>query len=473
MTFQQFLLILKARRYVVLLTLLLCVGATLALSLVWPKSFTATTAVVLEPKPDPLSGMAMAMGGLQSLSYLATQMEIINSERVAGKVVKYLQLDKDPEVIREWRTDTGGRGDMLIWLSRLLLKKLEVKPQRDSNVVDIEYTAREPKLAAMIANYFAEAYVETALELKVEPARQYAAWFVERTRAMRGELEAAQSKLSEGQREKGIVAIDERLDVENARLADLSAQITAVQAQTADSSSRQTQAKGDKSILPEVLQNSLVQNLRADIARSEARLEQLAGQLGKNHPQYKRGEMELKVLRQQVEHETAQVAGGIGTSNRVNLQREAELKASLQAQKLKVLQLKRQRDEIAVMQRDVESAQRSYDVVMQRLNQTNMESQANQTNVAILYPATEPVDPSRPKVLLNVILSIFVGGLLGVGLALRREMVDYRIRAPEDITELLKLPVLGMIGKSHPPTDGRPRLFRAWWRRRNMAAATS
>lgn len=472
MNFHQFLLILKARRKVVRRTLLASVLITLVVSLIWPKSYTAKTAIVLDSKPDPLTGMAMAMTG-QQFGYLSTQVEIIQSERVAGKVVKALKLDQDPAVVEEWKSDTDGRGDLVVWVARVLLKKLDVKPERDSNVLDIEYTARDPKLAAVVANQFAEAFVDTSLELKVEPARQYASWFAERTKAMRDELEKAQARLSANQREKGIVAVDERLDVENARLADLSAQLTAVQGQTADTLSRQTQAKGDKDILPEVLQSTLVQTLKADIARGEAKLQELAGQLGKNHPQYKRSELELQALREKVEHETGQVASSIGTSNRVNLQRQVEIKASLEAQKVKVLELKRQRDDIAVMQKDVEGAQHSYDLVMQRLNQSILESQVNQTNVAILHPATEPVDPSRPKVLLNVILSLVFGTLLGVGLALRRETLDYRIRVPEDLTDLLKLPVLGTVEREPLASDRRARPFWLWWQRGGLAAARS
>jgi chain length determinant protein EpsF len=470
MNFQQFLLILKAHRGVVIKTLLATVMTTMAISLIWPKSYTATTAVVLEPKPDPLTGMALAMGGLQSLTYLSTQMEIINSERVAGKVVQELKLHESPEVSEEWQSDTNGRGDKVVWLSALLLKKLDVKPQRDSNVVEISFTARDPKFSALIANAFAQAYVETSLEMKVEPARQYASWFVERSKAMRDELEVAQGRLSESQREKGIVAVDERLDVENARLADLSAQLTVIQAQAADSLSRQTQAKGDQSILPEVLQSSLVQTLKADVARGEAKLQELGMQLGRNHPQYKRTEIELQALRQKVEQETSQVASSLGTANRTNQQREAEIKASLAAQKAKVLELKRQRDAIAVMQRDVESAQRTYDAVMQRLSQSSMESQMTQTNVLILHPATEPVKPSRPKLLLNLILSIAVGGLLGIVLALRREVMDYRIRVSEDISELLKLPVLGVIERTSAGGEPAPWSWRNFWRRGALAA---
>lgn len=467
MSFNQFLLILIARRWTVVVTLLITLVMAAAASLLWPKSYTATTAVVLDPKPDPVSiNSASPLSGISPFTYLSTQKEIIQSVRIASKVVKSLKLDEDSEIIREWKLDTDGRGDRTVWVARLLLKKLDVKPERDSNVLNISFTAKDPKIAALIANTFAESFVDTSLELKLEPARRYAAWFVEQTKSVRGLLEKAHSQLSEHQRDKGIVAVDEKLDVENARLADLSAQLTAIQLQKAETRSRQIQAEGDKNILPEVLQNSLIQGLKSEVAKEEAKLNQLAGQLGKNHPQYKRNEMELQSLRQKLDQEINHVAKGIGTANRVNLQREADIAASLQAQKLKVLQLKRQRDELAVLNRDVEGSQRSYDLAMQRLNQMNLESQATQTNsVVVLYPATEPVEPSRPRLMLNLVLAAIFGILLGVGLALRREVVDYRIRMIEDVTELLKLPVLGTIDKMTQSSDSPTRTFWAKSRR--------
>lgn len=244
-----------------------------------------------------------------------------------------------------------------------------------------------------MANAFAQAYIEANIDLRAEPAKQYATWFVARSKQLRDQLEAAQAKLSAYQREKGIVAVDERLDVESARLAELSTQLVIAQGQRAESGSRQSQARGDAATLPEVMQNSLVQGLKADLARQEAKLEELGAQLGRNHPQYQRLQAEVDALRGKVEAETRRVAGSIGISNRVNLQKESEIRAALEAQKQRVLELKQQRDELAVLQREVESAQRAFEMVSQRLTQSSLESQVSQTNVVLLNPAAEPVDP--------------------------------------------------------------------------------
>ena len=100
--------------------------------------------------------------------------------------------------------------------------------------------------------------------------------------------------------------------------------------------------------------------------------------------------------------------------NSVNTQREAELRASVEAQKQKVLKLKQARDQLGVLEREVTSAQRALDLVTQRFNETNLESQNRASNVAILTRATVPTEPSRPQPLVNSIVGAVLGLLIAV-----------------------------------------------------------
>ena len=102
-------------------------------------------------------------------------------------------------------------------------------------------------------------------------------------------------------------------------------------------------------------------------------------------------------------------------------------------------------DEISLLVREVETAQRAFDAVGQRTTQSRLESQSIQTNVAVLNPASEPLKASKPKVLLNILLSIFVGTMLGVGAALTLELLHRRVRSPEDLSLALDLPVLAIL----------------------------
>jgi succinoglycan biosynthesis transport protein ExoP len=447
MNLNQFLLILQARYKVALLTMLTVIVIAQAASFLLPKQYVATTSLVLDVRsPDPVAAMFMPPN-------MSTQIEIINSDRVARRVVKNLKLDESPTVKAQWVESTEGKGTLEVWMADRLKRGLSAQPSRDSNIISISYTAADPGFAAGVANAFAQAYIDATIELKVEPARQYARWFGEQGKVLRENLEKAQARLSAFQQEKGIVVREEQMDSETAKLNGLYQQLTAIQGQMTVVQSRQRSGK-DVDTLPEVMQNPLIAGLRADIARQEAKLQEIALNLGKNHPQYQRMESEIAALKQQVDAETRHITRSFDTSRTVGKYTETELKAAIEAQKKRVLELRSVRDQLAVLQRDVDAAQSSYDAVAKRLSQTTLESQITQANVSVLTPASEPIEPVAYKLFRTPWITIILGALAGIGVAFLLEMLDKRVRSVHDLTEMLKVPVLGVIENSR----GRGRL---------------
>jgi len=328
-----------------------------------------------------------------------------------------------------------------------------VRPSRDSNVIYVSYRAADPKFAAGLANAFVQAYLETNLELRVDPAKQFATFFESRAKDSRDALEAAQTRLSEFQKDRGIVASDERLDIENSRLNELSSQLVGLQALASDSGSRQVASRGGQADrMQEVLSSSLISGLKADQARLNARLEEMGSKFGDSHPQVIEAKANLAELQKRIDAETGKVTGSLGISNSINMQRVSELRASLNAQRAKILEMKAVRDEGAVLVRDVENAQRTYDQTIQRLNQTTLESQATQSNISVLTQAQPPTVHTSPRVGLNTLISIFLGAIVCIGVALAVEMYDRRIRSSEDVVAALALPVIGVM---LPPTAKR------------------
>jgi polysaccharide biosynthesis transport protein len=440
MTFGQFLSILRARWWAALLVLVLVVAGALAVNLMLPKQYKAVASVLVDSKPDPVS---VAMFGGQSPGFMATQVDIIQSDRVAQRVVRNLKLAENPQIRKQWQDESKGEGSIESWLGGVFQKNMDVVPSRESSVISVSYKAPDPRFAAALANAFVQAYIDTSLELRVDPARQYSTFFESRSKEAREALELAQSKLSSFQREKGIIANDERLDIENSRLNELSSQLTALQAMSAESGSRQAQAQGAQGDrMQEVLNNGLVSGLKSDLSRGEARLQELSTRFGDNHPQVQEIKANIAELRVRLDAETRKVTSGVGLTNTITRKRESEVRASLEAQRNKVLRLKAVRDEGQVMMRDVENAQRSYDAVQQRFTQTNLESQTKQSNVNMLTEAVPPLSPSSPRTMLNTLLGLVAGSLLAVGMALFLEIRDRRVRNVEDLAAVLELPVL-------------------------------
>ena len=451
MTFSQFGSILRARWWVAALVLALTVGTTLAVSLLLPKQYSATASVVVDFKPDPIS--AVVYGGIPSPAVMATQLDILTSERVSLRVVRNLKLNENPQLRQQWLEETRGEGTVEQWLLAVFAKSIDVEPSRDSSVIRVSYRAPDAQLAATMANAFVQAYMETTLELRVNPARQYSGFFEQQVKEARDALEAAQGRLSAFQQTNRIVASDERVDIETQRLNELSSQLVALQAVAAESRSREAQARGAASDrMQEVIGNALISSIKADITRAEGRLQELNSRFGERHPQVIEAKANLGALRARLDTETGRVTGSVGVNSVVNNQREAQVRAVLDSQRDKVLRLKALRDEAVLLLRDVESSQRAYESVKQRLAQTNLESQTTQSNANLLTHATPPAQPSAPRIALNTGLAVFLGILLAAGTVLLLELADRRVRTLDDVAQALDLPVLGVMPR---PGSGR------------------
>jgi polysaccharide biosynthesis transport protein len=441
MSFNQFVSVLRARWKIALGVWLFIVLSTLVVSLLLPKKYTATASIVLDVKsPDFVIGGYVP--ALMNTSYMATQVDILVSDRVARRVVTMLRLSENQEIREQWQRETSGRGDFTAWLAKLLLDNLEVLPSKASNVLTISFRGVDAQFSALMANAFVQAYTDTTLELRVDPARQYSGFFDSRAKAYRDNFEKAQDRLAQFQKEKGLLVTDERLDIETARLAELSSQLVGLQALTAESSSRVAQARRSSDDMRDVLSDPLVTTLRADLSRQETQLQQMKSRLGDAHPQVIEMQSSINELRSRIAIETRKVTSSVSSSNNINAAREAQIKASLDEQRAKVLKMKELRDDAAILLKDVETAQRAYDTVLGRLNQTNLESQSTLTNVGVLSSAVEPPYPSFPKIPLFVAVAAVVGALLAMGVALMRELFDRRVRTVEDLTEQLQLPLL-------------------------------
>ena len=122
-------------------------------------------------------------------------------------------------------------------------------------------------------------------------------------------------------------------------------------------------------------------------------------------------------------------------------------------QKKKLMALRADRDQVAFVIRDVDTAQRAYDAVSSRVPQFTIEGQNNQANTRLLSSAVEPLEPSRPKILTGIIASILGGLVVGMLGALGWELLDRRVRDPEDLMVLAGVPVIGVL---RPEGSKRP-----------------
>ncbi|TFZ05975.1 chain length determinant protein EpsF [Ramlibacter henchirensis] len=448
MNLYQFLSVLRARRTMVFVIFL----STIALALAWvmlrPKYYTAHAPILVDLRAnDPL-----AQPNYQSIvpqAYMATQMDIVRSNRVAERVVDMLGLEKDPESKEAWQKE-GGKGTLKAFLASDLLTGLEVKPARESNIINISYTSRSATQAAKVANAFSEAYLDVALDIKTDPAKKYSTWFDDQLKFARDRLEKAQTALTAYQQRTGVISAD-GVDMETQRLNELSSQLTLVQGQLTDVANKRAASAGS---ISEAMNSPLINTLKSNIAAQEARIQEASANLGSRHPQMIRMQDELNAMKSRLSSETASIGSAIDTAYQVGRARERELQSAVNAQRARVMQFNRFRDELNVLRRDLEAAQKAYEAVSERASQSKLQALTNQTNIQRLATAVEPLQPKGPTTELALALAAFGGLLLALAGALLMELLNRRVRSVDDLSLATNLPVLATV----PAHNGRESL---------------
>jgi uncharacterized protein involved in exopolysaccharide biosynthesis len=251
------------------------------------------------------------------------------------------------------------------------------------------------------------------------------------------------------------------------RLAEISTQLMAARNATYDAQSRYKHAAefiggnastgtsgGAADSIPEVMASPAVQSVKAALVAAEARLEQSTADLGPNHPAYQRNASEVQGLREKLAGEMKKVVSGLSNAALQSRKREEELKNAYAAQQERLLAMRDSRVELAVLSRDVENAQRTYDAALSRWLTNKVDSRAKLTNIAMLSPAVEPLTPTQPKVGLIAGLSLLIGALLAAGVVYLLEAMDRRVRSRSDLESRLAVPTLGRLSKWQP-TGGR------------------
>lgn len=441
-----------ARHRIILFTLAVTVLTTLVVTLSLPKSYKSTATLLLSHKnADPVTGVIQPSYFVSG--FMPTQIEIIKSNRTAWMVIDKLRLDQN-EAARQRYAESNSDMSLHDWLSDLLLRNLEIETSKESSVLSIGYKAADPFFASVVANAFANAYQEISLKLTAEPLKKAASYFTDQLNILRVRLETAQGKLSQFQHEKGIIDVDSRLDVETRRLNDLSSQLVVAEAEVMGIAAQNSNAIGESNA---VLKDTMISNLKLNLAQAEARFAEISQKLGGNHPSYASAKSEIVQL-------GAELRKHIKEAKSAVINRVAEIKIALEEQRAKVLSLNQARDELVLLTREVEGAQQAYNNAMQRLNQISLEGQSDFSSISIIDPAKVPDTPHSPKPLLNLLLSFILGALLGIAFSLLIEMFDGKVRCAEDLIDALQVPVLGIV-KQEVSTQRKSRYLQLAWPR--------
>lgn len=457
----------------------------LLITMLMTPQYTATSTIEISREADQVTNIegVERETNVADQEFYQTQYGLLRARSLAERVATQLGLVDSPAFFEmfgfedadnpafemaDGRYPARGRAERRREAAEILLDNVNIDPTRLSRLVDISFTSPDPAFSAKVANAWAENFIETNLERKVQSTSYGRA-------ALQKQLAEYKDRLDESQRQLvGYASSQEIINLPSEAGSDgattqerpivvdnLAAINTALNEATADriaAEARFRRAGGGGSSTA-ALSNNAINNLRQRRAELAAEYQELMVRFEPGYPQARAIQSQIAELDRAIGREESRVSGASRAEYQQALAREQALQGRVNALKSEYLDLRRRSIQYNMYQQEVDTNRALYDGLLQRFKEIGVAAGVGVNNVAIVDTAAIPETPSSPRLLINLIVSILAGMGLGIALALALEQLDEAIADPSEVQRRLGLPLLGSVPKTDDQESPRDALL--------------
>ncbi len=461
------------RRYRVvfaLVFLLVFLGALLHATTATPV-FTATSSVMIDDRhhnvtPDQqqvLSDLPDATGVID------TEVEIMRSRALAGRVVDALNLTADPEFNKALRK--GGfylfghakapapgedqhRRERDATIDKLI-SRIQVDRKGLTYVINLSVTSVSPAKAALLANTLADRYLTAQLDAKFEATQRANRWLQGRLGALRSDVTNAEQSVASYQSSKGLLQATGS-NLTEQRVAQLQASESSAAADLAEKQARLNTARqqlasgGTGQDLGEALNSDVIKTLRGKLSDAIHQQQLLSAKYGPRHPDVIAQENTQHQIETDIQAEVNRIVGSLQADVNASNQRLAAIRADLGQAQGTLASSKSAEVGMNSLQMNADAQSAVYKSLLDRFQQTSVQDGSLQSDAQVVSPAQIPLKPSSPNKKLDIALGIVFGLLAGITTVVGMEMWSGEVRTSDDVEKMLGVPSIGSV----PTTKG-------------------
>jgi capsular exopolysaccharide synthesis family protein len=413
--------------------------------------YRAAVLLQIEPPTPTFLSVTDALVGAgsywQNSDFYNTQFKVLRSKGIGEKVVSRLKLtDREP-----FKSSPDS--------ASLFVAHVGVEPIPDSRLAIISVTHRDPKEAALWANTVADVYIEQSLETRVEAARRAYEWLQERLAATQAEMRDAQDRLFRSYQSQDLFVPEGSVSAVSTSIARLNEDFVQAKArriaiEAALKQSDEMKARGEElDALPQVATDPVVTGFNTQIAGLSVELGRLGEKYKEGHPEVQKVRAQIAQLSKAKQARAAQILEGLQAEFAQLRKREAELQSAMDAQKAQAAAQSRKVSELEALKKEADSAKGLYEVLLQKLNETDIATSIRSNNVTVVERASPPLSPVRPQKRRIAAAGLLLGLLAGLLLVLVRDYLANTIREPEEIERYLHLDLLAAVPRYEEPGD--------------------
>ncbi|MBW4329913.1 polysaccharide biosynthesis tyrosine autokinase [Stakelama sp. CBK3Z-3] len=441
-----------ARRWILIAGIALAVTiAAIAASFLMTPLYQATSQVKIDPAARTVTDEPSQQTSPQAdQSRIDTEVEILRSRDIAGRVVRDLNLTSDPEFRPESETAARSGAETFDRVVENFLDHLEIARNSDNYIVSVNFRSEDPGKAAKIANAVAQAYVASTVEGRTANASEQAKFLSQRLNSLGQDVQSSEQQLAQYRSQAGIVEGTTQGTIADQQVGPVAVQLAQAESEAAsaqaDLNAARTQvAKGQLTAVSSVLNSPVIANLRSQRAQVADQLAQIEARYGPRHPEYTRVKSQLDEIDQGLREEAERIVSGLASRAQAAQARAASLRSSMNQVRSEQAANTRAAVTADSLEREVKAKQEAYDQLAQTLQQVNQQRRNMLPNAVIAQRASVPLDPYSPNRILFGAIGLMIGLILGLGSAVLIELLSRRIRTSTDLEREVGAPFLASI----------------------------
>lgn len=449
----------------------------LYLALAQTPIYEATTLVQLDPKPtQPLGrGVDLYDPGYDTNSYYYTQLQIIQSRKLAAQLTDRLSLDDNtefagpreipPSRLETWMALLPGMPAAPPPLEvsqealrdnaiRAVMGSIRADLAPNTTLIRIHFNSRDATLASEAANTLADIYIEELLQARLDIYAKATSWITEKLGEVSTDLSSAESNLQAFRESRELINVggnraltEDELREATKRLRDaqrlviqLNNQYEEIERLTVDPT-----AISDAQAL---LLSPVVRDTAQSFVNARGKVRSLEQRYGKRHPLYLDAEATLLEAESNYRNQLRIQKRGLQAELDIARRNEAQLQTTVNRTRQRLQELDRNQFELSMLERSVQSNRQLYDVFMARFNETETNSSFSETNARIADPAVPPRRPAKPDRKRIVLASVLLGLILAIMVTVVRQLLRAEIEHAEDLEALTTIPLVGVVPNS-------------------------
>lgn len=461
--------------------------AFLFMALVTPVFQAQTSLLVSDKANNVIDLQAVMTGAAMNNDAMASEIEVLRSTRLVGKVVDELDMVRLPEfnltigsqpLLRSW----FGLRPLLVGIGLLpqptrmrtpeeraefvrnltiatVAEALSVEQVGTSYVIEVKFSSRDPRLAQKAANALANAYIVDELDARLEATQRADRWLNDRLSDLRSRAALSENK-AQAFRSQAQIFQGRTVDLASEQISDLSNQLIAANGKTLEAEARLAQARraaagGGVDTMSDVLDSATIINLRTNLVRAQQELAETAAQYGDRHPRMTNARAQVDDMKASLAVEIGKVVKSLENDVAVARSRESSLRSQMGVLKGQAVVTGQAEVQLRALEREAEADSKLLGSFLDRSRETGAQadSEVQAPATRIIEPAILPIQPLFPNPSLVLVVAIFGGLLLGVLLALAVESLDDGFRSSEQVEDALGVAVLGIVPRVEDGTE--------------------